>query len=902
MGVAYISLGGIACVYPTEDMLAFFQKSGVRFGFRLVGGRMPGYGHVLLLKDDLPGLINRDDLQLKISDGNETITINNLMITEVSASNPVNSVNQLFLVKIADQRHTAFHHETRLSFDPFPPHEKYSQSGRATSWLSALQTYWNNTNINLAWTGVDKTNAKFPGIMLRDVATQTTNSDWNMLNDVLQLASHQVYKDHGVSSTFSIKRNSYIDNSNTTLFTDNEDKLVSKKFDNSIFAPYLPEELQVKYRQFNSTFWNDPIVCPNTYTGLETFKAGMKKDLNVYNIYDPDHERASAYHEELTILACILSTLYYDSFTASNRRDATYFGIIPFKPNAACHSIEFFHGIYNDQAGMFTQVKSLDMMNYQFPEFDREIEIFMDSEVTTSSTTSSTSIPQPVISGCVGYCEWKWDDSLKTWSIDTDLCSDATTTTTTSSTTTSTTPDPDFQDCYTSNSSTTTTTTEAPCECKYPDFCGVNDGDVTTTFCTDNVDDNDPPYCSTTTCNCNTTTTKSYSNCSSRPGCDFIAYQDISTNCTGETIIIWYLTNWQCGVGVDNRTPDYCGADYDLCCVGYSGTQDCNACNCGDINPIDLPQNPDCGDTYHSSCQGECINPSICCNGVCTWVYAPCSGLDLQPPADDDLCWFNICSTCQSLTCDFDDPRTCGCLTPPSITNPDPCKLYYTDCEGDRGCRNCDECYTTTTTPSVECSYCIRRSSGGLFWDELPVDKCNGDCYCGPAYRNPTGSGDTIKVNCNRVSTTTSTTTSTSTTTTTATPTGACCDYPQDGCTITSETICDYNGGNWLGAGTDCDECFGECTGNCVYSCVDNVYVLFSSNCEGGALLQCGCPDNVVGTPCTDPTTVPCATVTTTTTTTAPTTTTTTTPPTTTTTTTTTTTSSTTTTTTLIPG
>ena len=166
MSVAHMSLGGTACIIPDDNMIAFFQKMGVRIGFKLQGGRKSGFGHVLLLKDDLTGLINRDDLGFIISDGDNTVTINNLMIVEVSASNPVRSKNQLYLVKIADQRHVAFSHETRLSVDPFPPHEQFPQGGRASSWDGALQSYWNNSNINVSWSNVSKTEVKFPSILL----------------------------------------------------------------------------------------------------------------------------------------------------------------------------------------------------------------------------------------------------------------------------------------------------------------------------------------------------------------------------------------------------------------------------------------------------------------------------------------------------------------------------------------------------------------------------------------------------------------------------------------------------------------------------------------------------------------------------------------------------------------
>ncbi|MFN9301685.1 MAG: hypothetical protein ACK6DA_02830 [Candidatus Kapaibacterium sp.] len=114
----------------------------------------------------------------------------------------------------------------------------------------------------------------------------------------------------------------------------------------------------------------------------------------------------------------------------------------------------------------------------------------------------------------------------------------------------------------------------------------------------------------------------------------------------------------------------------------------------------------------------------------------------------------------------------------------------------------------------------------------------------------------------------TTTTTAAPTTTTTAGPEGACCGYPVDSCTQTTEANCIANGGIWQGAATDCDVCYGPCTGSCNYLCNEfNQYYLDSSNCVAGTLIQCLCPYGVIGSPCEGPSSLPCATPTTTTTT-----------------------------------
>lgn len=858
MGAAHITLGGVYCVYPNAEMLSFFASKGIRLGFRLVGGRDSGFGHVLLLKDDLDDLINRDDLTLVISDGQQSISINNLLITQVSASNPIASTNQLYLAQLADQRYLARKHETRLSVDPFPPHEQFDQTGRKTTWSDALKEYWDNSNLNYPWASISRTEAKFPSILLRDVVTSTTNSDWNILNDVLELSSHQVYKEHTNSAYFSIKRNGYISTTNQDLFDEHVGRLVSKKFDHQNIAPSLPEKLRVKYRQMNGTFWNDPIVCEETYSGSEEFKSGMYRDLNVYNVYDPDHSRASKYLIELTILACILSELYYESFSQLNRKDSIYFGLIPFEPDSSCHSIEFFHGIVGDQSGMFTEIKSLNMAEYQFPEFDREIEVFMTT-FATSSTSTSTSIRRSVDTGCQGVCQAQWNNTTKVWSFTADGCAEVAT----SSTSSTTTHDPMFDDCYTTHSSTSSTTT-IPCKCLCPEFYGTVHNQLTTTYCDNDLPGSDPPICSTTTCDCNTTTTSPYkSPCQSRPGCDWTYWR---AGTCDSSLMDWYLTNYQCGGGVNNYEPESCPFNYNLCCKDQNLLQDlldqsfCLACSCDEPSSEGLDET-DCGLTASTNCEWNCTGKK-CCSGTCEWLYIPETE---NPWTGLEPGWHVTCNNCQTpcdtsangINVDWD----CNCQGPPSVYNPDPCQIYYTQCQGTDNCdKNCEHCYTTTTTPPYTCSHCIRGSSNGEFWDLILVDECDYPCYCAISPRDPIGAGDSIFVGCRFAPTTTSTSTSSTTSSTTTAGTGACCNCPIDYCSVKTEDECDSCNGTWLGAGTDCDECFRGCTGSCVFGCEGGVYVFNGDSCESGSLIPCDCRDydSIIGTPCTDPAQYPC--------------------------------------------
>jgi hypothetical protein len=84
---------------------------------------------------------------------------------------------------------------------------------------------------------------------------------------------------------------------------------------------------------------------------------------------------------------------------------------------------------------------------------------------------------------------------------------------------------------------------------------------------------------------------------------------------------------------------------------------------------------------------------------------------------------------------------------------------------------------------------------------------------------------------------------------------------PADSCTQQTEANCIAGVGVWQGAGTDCSVCYTPCTGSCNYGCNEfNQYYLISSNCSAGSLIQCSCPQGIIGTPCEGPSVTNCIT------------------------------------------
>jgi hypothetical protein len=185
MPSAYVKLaysgGEKFCVNPTVELIQSLAALGIKANsFELKAGRYPGHGWLLFVKEDITDLLDKEDLVLTITDGVETVQIDGLLIADTFANHPRLSDQSLILAKIVDTRAIAIQMKTRLSKDPFPPHEALPPpTGVVNTWEAGIGVYWDNTNIRTSYSAVSKANADFPDILLRDVNMDIYEDDWN---------------------------------------------------------------------------------------------------------------------------------------------------------------------------------------------------------------------------------------------------------------------------------------------------------------------------------------------------------------------------------------------------------------------------------------------------------------------------------------------------------------------------------------------------------------------------------------------------------------------------------------------------------------------------------------------------------------------------------------------------
>jgi hypothetical protein len=365
----YVSLSGKYCVNPTNDLIRELKSSGIRInGFELKAGRNPGYGYLLMIKEDLPDILDVENLVLKISDGNETVEIDGIVIADTWANHPKLTDQSLILVKIADSRIMAVQMPTRLANDPFPPHVSIPQpAGVVASWTDGIGAYWDNSNVRTPYSAVSKISADFPTVLLRDVHFDVQDTDWQKLNDVLDLCCHQVYKDYTGYSIKAVKNHSSV---NTGIDLNQDTLAIEKRHDltyDKVERPYQTNHIFRKWsNNFNIDFRSSPQVVTNTTSSLNYF-SNTDITIPVYNIYVPEDPNAATYLTDLQSLAQKLSQLYYDAFDAHELLDAEYFGVHKFIPSGSAVSIEFYH----DEVGYVTKVRSVDMGEWVFPKVPR---------------------------------------------------------------------------------------------------------------------------------------------------------------------------------------------------------------------------------------------------------------------------------------------------------------------------------------------------------------------------------------------------------------------------------------------------------------------------------------------------------------------------------------------------
>lgn len=365
----------VFCVNPPTDLIREFKSIGIRVnGFELKAGRNPGFGWLLMIKSDLTNLLDVEGLTLKISDGVQTVEIDRLTIVDTWANHPKLTDQSLILVKISDSRIMAVQMPSRVGYPPFPAHASIGlQPGAATDWSNGIGTYWDTSNVRLAYSSVTKTLIDFPTVLLRDVHYDIAGIDdkddaWRKLNDILDLCCHQVYKDYTGFSIQAVKNHSA---TNITLSAEIDALATEKRNDltaDKVDRPYGTRHLFRKCSKDFSyeTYRNDPYFAINTTASSDYF-SNTYITIPVYNLYIPDDSNATTYLSDLQSLAQKLSQLYYDAFSAHELLDAEYFGVHKFIPSGNAVSIEFYH----DEVGYVTKVRSVDMGEWVFPKVPR---------------------------------------------------------------------------------------------------------------------------------------------------------------------------------------------------------------------------------------------------------------------------------------------------------------------------------------------------------------------------------------------------------------------------------------------------------------------------------------------------------------------------------------------------
>lgn len=311
------------------------------------------------------------------------------------------------------------------------------------------------------------------------------------------------------------------------------------------------------------------------------------------------------------------------------------------------------------------------------------------SATTGTATTTTTTLPP-----CSGDCTWTWDNALGTgsssyinhWALTSDDCGDG-------------------------------------CNCRYPDFCGYQEGDTTKTSCTRDETPKPTVRCTTTTTSTSTTTVTPC------PDCDGGCLWDYS----------WAGQFW-------DKTLDTCS---DVCPCSQPTTDPCAS---PAATPCVYPPDPD---------------P---CSGNCRWLW------DV-----DNLLWQRdfSASSCYGGSTD------CGCTcVPPTLAGSACGDIQTTPCfcanpEPPNPCTTTTSTTTTTTTKPSCGGFCFWRCSGGS-WPALPevVNNCFAPQGCSCPQPGGTCTGNELRqTQCNGTTTTTTTTTSTSTTSTTTSPGCGTCTW-----------------------------------------------------------------------------------------------------------------------------
>jgi hypothetical protein len=362
-----VSIDDINCIFPDEENDFFFPPNTFLNGFCFREGYQFGYGHVLLLKQDLD-LLPRKGLTLKIQSLDQTIEIKNLLIVDTSTGSATAKDNDLVLVKLADTRFFLQKNRTwETPEDKFPPAPWLDQTGFATTWENAIDAYWDDLTFSQT---LDQTNVDYPTKILRDVETGNICGSFETICNVLSLCTHGLFYD---GENYKIIPFRTPNDTNATLVAQNRKFLINAKNDQSEKAAKLPQTLRVKFRHVDDILFDKQLSYDINYGGALT-TGDFSRDMRVFNLYDPNWDvqfNSEAYEPDLSDFADELSDLYFDSFGSWTKLDATYFGLIPFEHAPNVSTLMYYHDV-NDGAYK-TRIKSFEPGDHKFNSFAKFI-------------------------------------------------------------------------------------------------------------------------------------------------------------------------------------------------------------------------------------------------------------------------------------------------------------------------------------------------------------------------------------------------------------------------------------------------------------------------------------------------------------------------------------------------
>lgn len=380
MGSISVTVGDIGCIHPDDKLRESLMKSGIETinEFTQRGGREASSGRFLMLLKDLTDtLTDSSELEIEFSDGNNTITIGDLAITKTIYSGAVEMDNGLVIVEVADKRYfsdTIPRHFARFAsgrhIPVFPLHPRFVKvSGYVTTWDQGFREFWFKSSVG-GWdaSNVDSTNVDFPTVILTDYQPQSSTNGFINAMEVLELASHRIYKTQDGWVVYPIKHPS---TTNDTLVNDSEPLLLQKRFDKAGSFSYIPHSVQVRFPMIpdygDSSIRRQWYTRDINYTGGEnTVVQTSGRQIDLPNNWWDDYYDRDDHQDDLHDLADKVAELYFNAFDNHLKYNAIYFGILPFESSPNADTI--WHYLDLKDGKFKTMVKSIDVVNdHSFP-------------------------------------------------------------------------------------------------------------------------------------------------------------------------------------------------------------------------------------------------------------------------------------------------------------------------------------------------------------------------------------------------------------------------------------------------------------------------------------------------------------------------------------------------------